>query len=318
MATLVWSPVYRVLEDRIQSGDETNFLIVPFIKVDALRQLHWIQTKRIRAKVICRWLPGDLIAGVSDVEVFTYLKAAGCQLYVNNDIHMKLYVFESNIAFNTSANLTLRGLGYGEPANIEVGSMVTLTPEDWANIYRILLTSRQVDDAVYERAKAFVENNPRPGLGRAEPDFFDKAKVFTIGALPAMATPAQLASYYFAPDSNAHTPEVIRRATHDLVAFDIPPGLTNPQFEQRLGDAFRKAPFVVDFVAFLKAQGSLRFGAVNDWLHQKCEDVPLPYRWQIKENTAIFYDWLAHYVPGVSWDRPNYSQVIYWRSNATN
>ena len=313
MSQLVWSPVYRVLEDRIQTGDETNFLIVPFIKVDALRQLHWIQTKKIRTKVICRWRPGDLLAGVSDVEVFTYLKAAGCQLYVNNDIHMKLYVFESNTAFNTSANLTLRGLGYSEPANIEVGNMVRLTPDDWAQIHRILLTSRQVDDAVYQRAKAFVENNPKPGLGGAEPDFFDKPKVFTIGALPATATPAQLASFYFAPDSKAHTPEDVRRATHDLVTFDIPPGLTKPQFEQRLGDAFRQAPFVVDFVAFLKAQGSLRFGAVNDWLHQKCEDVPLPYRWQIKENTAIFYDWLAHYVPGVSWDCPNYSQVIYWQ-----
>lgn len=310
---LVWSPVYRVLEDRIQSGDETNFLIVPFIKVDALRQLHWIQTKKIRAKVICRWRPGDLLAGVSDVEVFTYLKAAGCQLYVNNDIHMKLYVFESNTAFNTSANLTLRGLGYSETANIEVGNMVTLTSDDWARIHRILLASRQVDDAVYQRAKAFVENNPKPSLGLAEPDFFDKAKVFTFGSLPATATPEKLAAFYFAPNSNEHTPEDVRRATHDLVTFEVPAGLIQAQFEKQLGDSFRKAPFVTDFVEFLKAQGSLRFGAVTDWLHQKCEDVPLPYRWQIKENTAIFYDWLAHYVPGISWDRPNYSQVIYWQ-----
>lgn len=192
MSQLVWNPVHTVLEERITRGDGINFLIIPFIKVAALRQLHWVQTKNIRFKVICRWRPDDLLSGASDVEVFTYLKTAGCQLYVNNDIHMKLYVFESNTAFNTSANLTLRGLGYSDPANIEVGNMVTLTVDDWARIHKILAASRQVDDAVYERAKAFVENNPKPGLGLAQPDFFDKPKVYTIGSLPAAATPAKL------------------------------------------------------------------------------------------------------------------------------
>jgi hypothetical protein len=302
------------LEERILGGDETSFLIVPFIKVDALRQLHWVHARKKPFNVICRWRPGDLLSGACDVEVFTYLKESGCPLYVNNDIHMKLYVFESNTAFNTSANLTLRGLGYGRPANIEVGSMVALNSGDWERIHRILLASRQVDDAVYARAKDFVDNNPRPGLGPAQVSFFDRPKVFTIGSLPATATPDQLAAFYFTPEATTHTPEDVRRATHDLVVFDIPPGLTNQEFQGRLGDAFRRSPFVVEFIEFLKSEGNLRFGAVNDWLHQKCEDVPLPYRWEIKQNTAIFYDWLAYFVPGVSWHRPNYSQVIYWRS----
>ena len=137
--------------------------------------------------------------------------------------------------------------------------------------------------------------------------------VFTIGSLPAVASPKHLAEFYFSPNTKDHTPEDVRRATHDLVTFDIPFGLTPVQFEQQLGESFRKAPFVAAFLEFLKAEGSLRFGAVNEWIHQRCEDVPLPYRWQIKENTAIFYDWLAHFVPGVTWDRPNYSQVIYWQ-----
>ena len=154
MNPLTWSPVHEVIEERITSGDDLVIVVVPFIKIDALRQLHWVRTKNIRFNVICRWRPNDLLSGVSDTEIFPYLKSAGCQLYVNNDIHMKLYVFESNIAFNTSANLTLRGLGYSKPSNIEVGNMVTLTPDDWAKLHRILLASRQVDDAVFQRAKA--------------------------------------------------------------------------------------------------------------------------------------------------------------------
>jgi hypothetical protein len=75
---------------------------------------------------------------------------------------------------------------------------------------------------------------------------------------------------------------------------------------------------VTDFVELLKVERSLRFGAVNDWIHKKCEDVPLPYRWEIKDNTRIFYDWLAHYFPNITWDRPNYSQVIYWNKGQTD
>src|SRR5688572_16065608 len=101
--SLVWSPVHYALRERIEQGDDIILLIVPFIKVAALQQLHWLQTKRVRLKVVCRWRTEDLLSGASDVEIFTYLKAAGCHLYLNPDIHMKLYVFDSNIAFNTSA-----------------------------------------------------------------------------------------------------------------------------------------------------------------------------------------------------------------------
>src|SRR5258708_6493543 len=136
-AALVWSPVYRVLEARIQDGDEIILILVPFANLAALKQLHWVHANKVKLKVICRWRPEDLVFGASDVEVFTYLKACGCQLYINPDIHLKLYVFASNTAFNTSGNLTLRGLGYADHANIEVGNMVELKPKDWAKIYQI-------------------------------------------------------------------------------------------------------------------------------------------------------------------------------------
>src|SRR5208283_3892967 len=140
---LVWSPVFRVLEDRIKGGDDIILILVPFAKLAALKQLHWVHANKAKLKVVCRWRPEDLVCGASDVDVFTYLKESGCQLYINQDIHLKLYVFGSNAAFNTSGNLTLRGLGYADQANIEVGNMVELTPADWARIFRIIDGSHQ-------------------------------------------------------------------------------------------------------------------------------------------------------------------------------
>jgi len=313
MSQLVWSPVYRVLEERINAKDEIILILVPFAKLAALQQLHWVHSNKAKFKVICRWRPEDITSGVSDLEVYNYLKESGCQLFINTEIHLKLYVFASNDAFNTSGNLTLRGLGYSESANIEVGNMVSLTLHDWTKIYEIINASRQVDDDLYQRFEDYAMQRPPLGTPLSSMDLFSPSKNYTISSLPATESPKMLARFYFDPTSGRLTPEEVRRAAHDLATFDIPSGLTQSEFDDRLRGKFCKTPFVIDFIELLKNEHSLRFGAVNDWIHKKCEDVPLPYRWEIKENTRIFYDWLTNYLPEITWDRPNYSQIIYWK-----
>lgn len=310
---LVWSPVYKALEERINAGDDILLIIVPFAKLAALKQLDWVKTRQTKIKIVCRWAVEDLAAGVSDIEVFTYLKEQGCELYLNAAIHLKLYIFDSNLAFNTSGNLTLAGLGYSAHPNVEVGNMVQLTAEDWTRVYQIIATSRQVDDLIYQRFKDYLESLSNVVVPAPVPDLLGDPKKYTIASLPATELPTQLIEYYLDPSPDKHSPEQIRRAAHDLVTFRAPPGLSRKKLEEHLADAFKKTPFVIDFVEFLKVERSLRFGAVNDWIHRRCEDVPLPYRWEIKENTCFFYNWLAHFFSEITWDRPRHSQVIYWQ-----
>ena len=316
MSKLVWSPVYKILEERIQSSDNIILILVPFAKLTALQKLHWLNSKQVKIKVVCRWRPEDIVSGVSDLEIYPFLKQSGCELYINSNIHLKLYVFASNIAFNTSGNMTLRGLGYSDSANIEVGNMVSLTTSDWTKIYDVINSSRLVTDDIYQRFKEYSAQHPPVSRPLPPIDLMPAAKTYTISSLPATDSPKKLADFYFCQEQQKESLEDMRRAAHDLAIFGIPPGLSSSDFDKRLGDAFSKTPFVTDFIAFLKNERSLRFGAVNDWIHNKCEDVPLPYRWEIKENTRIFYDWLVHYQRDISWDRPNHSQVIYWKRNS--
>ena len=313
MSQLVWSPVYKILENQIRSNDDILLILVPFIKLQALVRLYSLNLKRNRIKVVCRWRPEDIVAGVSDLEIYPFLKQSGCELYINSNIHLKLYVFESNTAFNTSGNMTLRGLGYSDSANIEVGNMVSLTTSDWTKIYHVINSSRLVTDDIYQRFKEYSTQHPPVSRPLSPIELLPAAKTYTISSLPATESPKKLADFYFSHGQQKASLEDIRRAAHDLAIFGISAGLSNSEFDKRLGDAFSRTPFVTDFIAFLKNARSLRFGAVNDWIHNKCEDVPLPYRWEIKENTRIFYEWLVHYHQDISWDRPNHSQVIYWK-----
>lgn len=313
MNELLWSPIHSALEQRIGEGDEIILMIVPFVKVDALKTLLTGQKIREGLNVVCRWRPQDIAAGVSDLEVYTLLRAHGAHLFLNPDIHLKLYVFGKNVALNTSGNLTQRGLGYCDNANIEVGSLVSLRQYDWQKIYRIIDTSCPVDDALYARYQSFLEGQPKVEPQAVPSSLLPPARQFTLSALPALEGPLRLAAYYFGASRETFSDEDARRAMHDLVVYNVPNGLAESEFDRRLGEAFRRSPFVKDFVDFLRVEKSLRFGAVNNWIHEKCQDVPLPYRWEIKKNTHILYDWLVHYFPEISWDRPNYSQVIYWR-----
>ena len=129
MSRLIWQPIHAALDARAQAGDQVVWIVAPFAKLLALERLFESMKPCAGLRLVSRWLPGDLVSGVSDLKVFEYLRERGCQLYVNRHIHMKLYVFESNAAVSTSANLTQRGLGYVEQdqANIEIACEVELT-----------------------------------------------------------------------------------------------------------------------------------------------------------------------------------------------
>lgn len=308
---LVWSPVSKVIEQRIAAGDELILLVVPFVKLDALNRLLSVSQHHPRLKVIVRWRSEDILAGASDLDVYPSLKKRGIPLYLNPDIHLKLYIFESNHAFNTSGNITMKGLGYSDSPNIEVGNVVPLVDVDWVNIYRLINDSRPVDDdlyGAYQRMAAAADGTFQvPKL----PQF--KERLYTIQSLPATGNPNTLLQFYRHPDRSSLPPEEYRRAIHDLVTYRISPGLSADTFLSHLKAQFQATPFVIDFVSLIKGEKSLRFGAVNAWIHRKCEDVPLPYRWEINENTRILYNWLAYFFPEITWDIPGeHSQVIYW------
>jgi hypothetical protein len=309
---LVWSPLISSVTALLDSGDSIALLIAPFIKLDALRVL--MESNRITSKlrVIIRLKPEDLLSGASDLSIYPFLRERGVPVFYNHSIHLKLFVFESNRCLVTSSNITQRGLGLAHSANVEAGALVQLDIADWNQIYSLINESRLFDDQLYDRLKRFVSDAPPASTSPVFEWPDEEPKSFTISSLPATEDVESLFRAYFCDTLDSYSKEEVRRIAHDLAIFHIPSGLSRMALEQQLGDSFCNSPFVSEFISFLKMEGSLRFGAVNDWIHRWCEDVPLPYRWELKENTRIFYNWLAHFIPEITWDRPNHSQVIYW------
>jgi hypothetical protein len=320
MSELIWPPLGPVLERRVKSGDSLLLVISPFIKLDAFKELVEQLPDKTNLKVVVRWKPADLMAGVSDLGVYQYVKSCGGQLFVNDRIHLKLYVFASNVALHTSGNLTQAGMGRGVLSNIEVGSFLELNETDWAQIYKIIEESRSVDDSycaqLCTELDRYIKENPKKQEAYFKSIDRPAKKPFSLTALPASPTPKDVRSFYF-QSKTGFANEQIRRAIHDLVLYQIPPSVSEKTFDECLASQFKKSQFIKEFVSFLREKKSLRFGAVTEWIHDRCEDVPLPYRWQIKDSVKNLYAWLVFYFPeDIFWDTPNYSQVIHWQGRS--
>jgi hypothetical protein len=126
-------------------------------------------SKDVRINVITRWIPAEVAAGVSDLEVFDVVSArSGAKLFLNGMLHAKLYRFDRTYRLG-SANLTGRALGWRAPSNIEILRLADGPDDDLRKLEETLLSSSMLADARYRdevrrQVDLLVESgfDPRP------------------------------------------------------------------------------------------------------------------------------------------------------------
>ena len=313
---LVWTPTYDYVAQKIRENKRLELIIAPYIKREALKQLLDECEDLSNLKVIVRWDAQDIIAGVSDIEIYEDLRAKGIPLYRHPSIHLKMLVFNQNWAFHTSGNITQSGLGLRTNPNIEVGAQIQLGTKDWIEIHKLLEQAVLIDDELYEKAFEYKEANkskpdPLPPLDLESVE--DKA--FSRFSLPAAQSPGKLYEIYRNPNAFKHDDDLLSAFIHDITLYNIPYGLSENEFLDQLGKNFKANRFTKAVSFYVKENKSSRFGAMNAWITSQCSDRPTPYRWEIKDTTNKLYNWLACFFEEITWEVPGArSQVIYWNS----
>jgi len=312
---LNWNPLIENIKEELEKSNNPLLIIVPFIKTVPLEEL--LQRCNYKElKLIVRWHPADIVNKVSDLSIYETTKRKNIPLYINNLIHLKLFIYDDNTAFHTSGNLTKKGIGLIKGQNIEVGCRVVLTNEDWKKIYEVISESFLVNDRIYNtykkklKGKLYIRerNIPSFNMNDLVPD-----KEFSLDSLPAIETPEKLFDIYQNLKIKNKSKELYRKAIHDIVLYDIPNNLTENEFFELLKKEFTSKKFTKKMVNLIKRHKSMRFGGVTNWIHSNCSDVPLPYRMEIKENTKILYNWLSYFYERIRWSIPSkHSQVLFW------
>lgn len=130
-------------------------LVAPFIKVGALKRVVDALEPGIPLTVVTRWVPEELAAGVSDLEVWEAVQGRqGAMLRLLPGLHAKYFRFD-DAALVGSANLTQMALGWTKQPNLEL--LIELPAADFATFEELLArNSFEVDAAAHAAMQVAV------------------------------------------------------------------------------------------------------------------------------------------------------------------
>ena len=152
------SPWREALMSALRKVQQKLFLVSPYIKKEIVQQIQEAILLRdsslpIEIHIITRSLPEEFISGSSDVEALQQIskwsrEIKGCrtEIRVINNVHAKIWIFDSQLAIVGSGNATPSGLD----TNIEYELAIT-HPQTIGNI-------QQDWQPLWEYAELVTEN----------------------------------------------------------------------------------------------------------------------------------------------------------------
>lgn len=102
------------LSNLCAEANKEVLLAAPFIKVSVLEKLMNKISPDVSLRCITRWFPEEIVAGVSDLEVWSLIQQrSNSSLWLRPDLHAKYYRADQRCLVG-SANLTGKALGWSD------------------------------------------------------------------------------------------------------------------------------------------------------------------------------------------------------------
>lgn len=290
-------------------------LVAPFIKLVTLRRLLESVADHVTVKCITRWRPDEIVAGVSDIEIWALIQSRPLSsLWLRTDLHAKFYRADESCLVG-SANLTGAALGWSPQSNLE---LLLKTSHDLPEIEAFENTlfpgCVAVDDNLYRYMKGLVDEYSLSGQTVIAPVFnVMKIPSGTIVStttpeawLPSLRHPETLFTAYCGNWDLLTSTSQVAAAT-DLEALSIPVGLTQKRFETYTAVLLLQKPIIRQIDEFVAVPR--RFGAVRDLLRRlPCVQNP---KFVADDTWQTLMRWLLYFHPTrYKLERPNYSEVF--------
>ncbi len=227
----------------VRSAKYRIFIVAPFIKSHTLKKLICEKPEGV-SELICvtRWLPEDIASGVCDIEIFDQLAECEGVLYVNPNLHAKIYSNESQFLVG-SANLTDRALGFYSPSNVEL--LVALSAdfpglEEWINT--LLESSVRATKELRDRI-SLSANKLKSSHSFYFPHEVEETNGQSIGVwIPTCTTPDKLWLIYQGHGEESTVTSAYEAAIQDLAVLTPPQELDEALFRVFIESTLRQMP----------------------------------------------------------------------------
>ena len=118
---------------------DSLIIVSAFSKLNVLKEIDKRLNKNIKEKILLvRWRYIDLKNGATDLEIFNYCEKNNWKLYINLDLHAKIYLFDNKKAMVGSANLTSSGVGECDFPNIEAMTCINIDEKQYDKVLDII------------------------------------------------------------------------------------------------------------------------------------------------------------------------------------
>lgn len=293
---MITSPLFDDIRSYFlrSNKDEQIFLFVPYIKTKILEKL--VDGLENKITIITTWHIDDLLKGSSELELYNFCKKNQISLFINNQIHLKVYSLNLNTGIIASGNISKRGLHEG--GNYEAAILSgKFTIKDRMYLEKIKQESIFVTDAIfaeYQNRFNECEKIAPPQKTFDDPKIQTKKDDFLISALPMTRTVEQLLAGYERINQNkkpSDSDEISNCVYHDINNYSIPFGLSNDEFYEKLKNAFFSHPFTLKIAKFINPEA--QFGQIKQWIQENCTNVPIPSRRELTANVQVLFDWFV-------------------------
>ena len=312
---MIKSPLFDEIQSYFTRAKQEDqiFIYVPYIKTNILEKLLGGIGNKIT--VITTWHMNDLVRGSSEIKLYDFCKSQGISLYINNNIHLKVYSVNLDTAIVASGNISIKGLMPN--GNFEAGILSgKFSNQDRLYLEKIKNDAEFVTPEVFE--KYLKKYNECVEVAHPENKFEDVENTsieddFLISALPMTKNVDDLIKGYGKMNSKLNPSEnqiITDCIYHDLSNYKIELGLSKEEFIVKLKTEFFAHPFTKKIDEFINPEAY--FGSVKEWVQDNCTNVPTPGRRELTENVQVLYDWFVKLGDGkYAMDRPNHSQRLY-------
>lgn len=278
--------------DLLTRAKQPVLVVAPFIKRNAFNRLLDAVPQDLQIKVVTRWLPNDILAGVSDLHVYELMAArSNTMLYLRNDLHAK-FIATGDTCMSGSANVTDRALGWGQREN-NLELMVTL-PRDTPEIIEfeeslfdnVVVANRDLKNKLQNLVDGLSDANREHGAHQTDPPNESVSPTWC----PRIRNPEELFAVYSGdPDvSYVLREEMVR----EIQRLGVVSGLSEPLFKQWVGATISQTPLMARLIETIELDGNI----AEQSFERLLLDIGIDIEFQIREYMQIIFRWLIYFV----------------------
>ncbi|MDF0728432.1 phospholipase D-like domain-containing protein [Cytobacillus sp. S13-E01] len=289
------SDILLNIQEQLKNTENEMLIISAFTKLQGLKYIDTNLNSTVREKkLLVRFRLDDILSGATDIEIYDYCKTNNWRLFINLDLHSKIYLFDKRRVILGSANLTPSGIGLNPNHNIETAVLLEITPLEEEKIKELFNQSFEVTDKLFEEMLLQISLNEKKHNTENEWNsiifntILPPIKVLWVSDMLVSKSPFNLNLL------DSQTLNINDHNSSNIV-------LIKKQF-------IKSKPYrwLTDSI-----ENEAYFGQLSSMLHGALLDDPRPLREDVKVFLSNLFNWITELgIEEFSVDRPNHSQRI--------